>query len=92
MFNSPPQVNGGDGVGVVVGGVVGGAVGGRAGGGVVRGGLVDGVSVVVGGAVGTLIDWNVHLNPLWLELWVGPAWKMARARLEDIVIEPGFVH
>ena len=62
----------------------------------VRGGLVDGVGVVVGGVVGgvvrALTDWNVHLNPLWLELWVGPAWKMARARLEDIVIEPGFVH
>ena len=65
-------------------------------GGVIRGGLVDGVSVVVsgvvGGGVGTLTDWNVHLNPLWLELWVGPAWKMAKARLEDIVIDPGSVH
>ena len=69
----------------------------------VRGGMVDGVGVVVGGVVGggvggriggrvgALTDWNVHLNPFRLGLWVGPAWKTAMARFEDIFIEPGFV-
>ena len=65
----------------------------------VRGGKVDGVGVVVGGVVGgavgrrvgALTDRNVHLNPFRLGLWVGPAWKTAMARFEDIFIEPGFV-
>ena len=53
------------------------------------GGMVGrsvGGSVVVG--IGALTEWNVHLR---LGLCVGPAWKTAIARLEDILIELGFV-
>ena len=54
--------------------------------------MVGGGGGRVGGdIVGASTDWKVHLNPLRLGLWLGPALNTAMARLEDIFKVPGVV-